>query len=149
MANHQQATVPGFDHAQQLGTGVAVQVIAWLIEDQVIGIAEPRANQCHAHGLATAQGPCGLAPVELTQPVALKLQLQLLADIPALANGVEILGVDAALLDALQRRNHRPHLGQVGQRGAARDDLLVQQMDRPEAPTMAAARFTPAGKNLP
>ncbi|MNP06622.1 hypothetical protein D3C76_986150 [compost metagenome] len=149
VTDYQQTSAPGLDHAQQLGTGVAVQVIARFVEYQVVGTAEPCACQRHAHGLAAAQAACGLAPVKVTQAVALQVHLQLLADIPALANGVEILGVDAALLDALQRRNHRPHLGQVGKRGAALDYLLVQQMDRPPAPALAAARCTLAGKNLP
>ncbi len=88
-------------------------------------------------------------PVELAQAVALQVPLQLLANIPTFADGVEVTGCDTALLDALQRSEHRAHLGQVGDRGAVLDHLLVQKMDAPKAPTLAAAWFALAGKYLP
>ncbi|MNF10698.1 hypothetical protein D3C80_2117220 [compost metagenome] len=53
------------------------------------------------------------------------------------------------MLDALQRLDQRAHLGQVGNRGAVFDHLLVQKVDAPKAPALAAARFALAGKYLP
>lgn len=103
----------------------------------------------HAHGLAAAQATGGLAPVQVPQAVALQVYLQLFADIPALAYGVKILGLDAALLDTRQRCDQRAGLGQVGNRGALPDYLLVQQVNTAKASTMAAARFALAGQNLP
>ncbi|MNH24548.1 hypothetical protein D3C79_844880 [compost metagenome] len=111
MADHQQAPVPSRDHGHKLSAAFAVQVVAGLVQDQVIAIAEPGTEQGDAHSLAAAELGSGVIGGEVTQAVAIQQDVQPLTNVPLIAHSVETVKVDAAFFDTLQRSDHLPDLG--------------------------------------
>ncbi len=139
MAYHEQAAVPGLHHRQPLRATVVVQVVGRFIEYEKVGLAQPGANQRHAHGLPAAQGMDRALQVQVAQAMAVQLGAQALGRIPALADGVEVSGLHAAECDPFERCDQGPHLGQIGHGLAGVDHLLIDKMDTAQALARAAA----------
>jgi len=126
VADDQQPLVPAFEHDHQGGAAGGVQVVGGLVENQVVGVAEKRTQQCHAHGLAAAQRFGGAIPAQHAELLAGQVAVQLLAYVPAFADSLEVARGGTASLDALERFYHLAYLGQVGDRGAGGDRLLSE-----------------------
>ncbi|MNE21518.1 hypothetical protein D3C80_1146850 [compost metagenome] len=148
MADHQQALVPALEQGHQCLAAGGVQMVAGFVEDQVIGITDKGPEQRHAHGLAAAQNSCAVLPAQLRQTMLIKLRLQAFADVPALADGIEVGGLAAAGLDAQQGIDHLAHLGQICHRGIGSGGMLTHIVHPAAAQAASFAGLQPPGQYL-
>lgn len=122
-------------------------MIAGLVQNQIVRVRQHGGEQGDAHRLAAAETARRRGGIEMAQAIAFQFMPQALADIPTLANGVEVFRRTAARLDAQQRLQRVLHAGQAGHRGIRwRGYLLGKVMHAAGAQATSAGRLQPSGK---
>ncbi len=113
MADDNQAASPTLQLLQQPGPMWAIQVIARLVENQHVGCGQKGADQRHAHRFATAELRGRRLRILAVETAPGQGLLQHFANLPALAQQVEIRCGGAARFDPLQCFKTRPDTRQI------------------------------------
>jgi len=116
-----------------------VEMIRWLVEDQEVGLRQQSAQQRHPHGFAAAESLCRRRGVKAAEAGLLECVLEACGKVPIVADQVEVGGVDAAGIDALQGVKDRLEAGERRDRFAGEAVDLLRQVEH-GAGTNAAAR---------
>ncbi len=123
MADQDQPATPALQLFRQPAPAVAVQMIAGLVEQQQVGVAQQGADQHHPGQLAAAEDVRRALRFHVLQAGFIQGQAQALGQVPAIIHQVQVFQAGVAVGQALQGAQR---LGEAGDLGHALPRLYLR-----------------------
>ncbi len=140
MADQDQATAPALQLLRQPVAAVAVQVVARLVEQQQVGVAQQGADQHHASQLPAAQRGRRVLWLHLLQAGVVQGLAQALRQVPAVIHLVQVFQAGGAGGQALQGAQGLGEAGDLGHALAWLHLWVLGHIGQPGAVADAAGR---------